>query len=494
MIQEILDEVLDTSLQPDVNPRYTLKDNVGNVINDNVQIELKTSVVTEGTPLNRATFANLQGDLYTQDRYNAPVVTSENGNFINNLSLPLTSYEVGKIIRMKAQKFEGNVQSNVFAKNWIKESTSKYIAGDGSTITSNVMQEDGRNLSQLFNLESGEENMCLFKNFSTLKLELNLAKAIKINKMAIYAFGSAQSMTIKAYTNDSWKTLLTVDGSSLPIAINPEDVIEIESPEYSSRYLIEVTKGTASSTSIYISHWQTIEYETKETSFSNPYININNLGAIPIKGTIYANNYYNLVFDGIQYLTETTTIDVSNSTILATTSGTYELNPDITYDVVAIGGGGGTWLDTDDCAAYGGGSGGYVTGTISGISSIDVIIGAGGENVVGYRNWNWDAEDGGTTIVGDLIAYGGTGAESLGPAGTGGSYSGGQGQDGTSGNSIGSTGSGYVNGSTPTGWNLNGTKGGMYGAGGQTYSKGGYNGGYTVYHGQDGVVAFIPRV
>ena len=292
MIQDFKDEVLASE------PRYQIKDNAGNVINNNVVIEQVSELIQEGTPLNRATLANLQGDLYTQDRYNVPVVTSENGNFINNLSLPLTSYEVGKIIRMKAQKFEGNVQSNAFAKNWIKESTSKYIAGDGSTITGNVMQEDGRNLSQLFNLESGEENMCLFKNFSTLKLELNLAKAIKIKKMAIYAFGSAGSMTIKAYTNDSWKTLLTVDGSSLPIAINPDDVIEIESPEYSSRYLIEVTKGTVSSTSIYISHWQTIEYETKETSFSNPYININNLGVKQINGTIDSGEKYELVYNG----------------------------------------------------------------------------------------------------------------------------------------------------------------------------------------------------
>ena len=307
MLQEIKDEVLAGE------PLYVIEGSDGTVLQDNVKITRKTPVVEEATELNRATFANLQGDLYTQDRYNVPVVTSENGNFINNLSLPLTSYEVGKIIRMKAQKFEGNVQSNAFAKNWIKESTSKYIAGDGSTITGNVMQEDGRNLSQLFNLQSGEANMCLFKNFTSLKLELNLAKVIKIKKMAIYAFGSAGSMTIKAYTNDSWKTLLTVDGSSLPIAINPEDVIQIESPEYSSRYLIEVT-GTRSSTSIYISHWQTIEYETKETSFSNPYININNLGTKLINGTIEEGERYSLVYNGKSF-------DISKDYVVGTYTG-----------------------------------------------------------------------------------------------------------------------------------------------------------------------------
>lgn len=56
---DIKDEVLDTSLQPDNNPRYTIKDNNGRVINDNVQIDLKTPVVTEGTPLNKATIERI---------------------------------------------------------------------------------------------------------------------------------------------------------------------------------------------------------------------------------------------------------------------------------------------------------------------------------------------------------------------------------------------------------------------------------------------------
>ena len=54
MLQDIKDEILDTSLQPDANPRYTIKNNAGVVINDNVQIELKTPVIQEGTPFNKA--------------------------------------------------------------------------------------------------------------------------------------------------------------------------------------------------------------------------------------------------------------------------------------------------------------------------------------------------------------------------------------------------------------------------------------------------------
>ena len=83
MIQDIIDEVLESE------PRYTLRDSVGNVLNDDVDIALKTPVVEEGTPINRALFRNLQGDLYTEDRYNTLTghkfsTTSSVGNYWAN--------------------------------------------------------------------------------------------------------------------------------------------------------------------------------------------------------------------------------------------------------------------------------------------------------------------------------------------------------------------------------------------------------------------------
>ena len=98
MYQEIKDEILDPSLQPDANPRYTIKDNAGVVINDNVQIDMKTPIVQNPTPLNKVTLGNIQGDLYTQDRYNTPVYSGS----AMTLSLPLSSYEKGKIIKITA--------------------------------------------------------------------------------------------------------------------------------------------------------------------------------------------------------------------------------------------------------------------------------------------------------------------------------------------------------------------------------------------------------
>ena len=71
MIQEIKDEILQG------DPRYTIRDNTGNVLNDNVDIALKTPLVEQGTPINRQMIQNIQGDLYTQDRFNIPKVVKE---------------------------------------------------------------------------------------------------------------------------------------------------------------------------------------------------------------------------------------------------------------------------------------------------------------------------------------------------------------------------------------------------------------------------------
>lgn len=62
----ITDEELNTSGQPDADPRYTVRDNSGNVIYDNVKIELKTPVDVAGTPINKATLEGIQTDLLSE--------------------------------------------------------------------------------------------------------------------------------------------------------------------------------------------------------------------------------------------------------------------------------------------------------------------------------------------------------------------------------------------------------------------------------------------
>lgn len=54
---EIKDEVLSGE------PRYTIRDNQGNILQDNVDITLKTPIIQEGTPVNKVLFDNLKVDI-----------------------------------------------------------------------------------------------------------------------------------------------------------------------------------------------------------------------------------------------------------------------------------------------------------------------------------------------------------------------------------------------------------------------------------------------
>lgn len=77
MIQDIKDEILESS------PSYTIRDKNGNVTQDDADIALKTPLIQEGTPINAAMLKNIQGDLYSQDRYNSVKTTAEDTGVID---------------------------------------------------------------------------------------------------------------------------------------------------------------------------------------------------------------------------------------------------------------------------------------------------------------------------------------------------------------------------------------------------------------------------
>lgn len=67
------DEILDISGQPDTNTRYRMRDNDGNILQDNIQLEVKTPVDQVGTELDKAFFQDYKFEAI------APVFHSEGG-------------------------------------------------------------------------------------------------------------------------------------------------------------------------------------------------------------------------------------------------------------------------------------------------------------------------------------------------------------------------------------------------------------------------------
>lgn len=67
----VVDEVLASS------PRYTIKNNGGTTLYDDVQIDLKTQVTTTGTPLNKALFDSIRDDLNSRLLISSKATTTE---------------------------------------------------------------------------------------------------------------------------------------------------------------------------------------------------------------------------------------------------------------------------------------------------------------------------------------------------------------------------------------------------------------------------------
>lgn len=298
MIQEILDEVLDTSLQPDVNPRYVIKDNNGKVINDDVQIEMKTPVVQNPTPLNRATLANLQGDLYTQDRYNKPVI------------------EYGEIDEPAL------IKRDIMPKNWTKVTDTEYQAIDGSILTVSSILSTGYTPDKMFDEDVSSSWVSYNATESWAKIEFHTPKKITKMNIRVYSLGSAFSSAkiLGSNDNETWYELYEISETQTGMKI-----VTLNNPDFYKYYKIEATFPSAGQ--FQINEWEVYEYyETtyyicnlnlpltsyeigkivniegsnyeEITSFKNLYININNLGAKLINGTIEEGKKCTLIYNG----------------------------------------------------------------------------------------------------------------------------------------------------------------------------------------------------
>lgn len=307
MIQDIKDEILSS------DPLYTIRDNSGNVLNDNVDISLKTPITQEGTPINRALFRNLQGDLYTQDKYNK----------IENITYKTWTADVA---------LNGNILPNSTSSNWtqVNEKTHWVYNSTGAILTTSGSYVTGGDLPiDVFGSGSGWQSNTTTSSW----IKLELPKATKITKMKTRITCSNTDYFSIAYiegSNDdsSWTTLYTIT----TIQNSPKE-LTLFNVNYYKYYRIRVVLiGNYRSI---VSDWATSEYygpksftdyygeidiplssyetgkivnieggryqntnETYINKFTNPYLNINNLGAKQINGTINYGEKYTLVYNG----------------------------------------------------------------------------------------------------------------------------------------------------------------------------------------------------
>ena len=334
MIQNIKDRVPVNVLSNDAI-RYGIYDEQGKLIRYEY-IKREDEPAEEGTPINRALFSNLQGDLYTQDRYNKPVV------------------EYGEIDEPIL------VERDIMPKSWTKISETEYHADDGTILTVSSVYGTSDTPDKMF--DDSEETRWTNNSNNTSWAKIEFSHAKKITKMATYLKSASAVMSsakiLGSNDDEIWDDLyeFTKWQESL-------EVVTLQKPDFYKFYKIEVILASNSRFQFY--EWQTYEYYESSgyihnldlplssyevgkivniegssygdiTSFKNPYFNINNLGTKPINGTIEAGEKYKLVYNGESWDVLASKSVTGTVTISATMGETVEVNVGFKPDLVIV--------------------------------------------------------------------------------------------------------------------------------------------------------------
>lgn len=301
MIQDILDEVLDGE------PRYTIKENDGTISKDNVDIVMRTPIMQEGTPINRALFRNIQGDLYTQDRYNK----------LENITYQTWVEDVPT---------SGNIFPNSVLSNWteVNEATHWVHTSTGAILTasSSYTSDDDYPIDAFGGGWQSSPS-------SSSWIQLELPEAKKITKMNIKVTSSSGSerfsraSILGSKDGSTWTTLYTISSYQSVVA-----EVVLNNADYYKFYKVNVS--LTGNYRALVAGWATTEYYGAKTftdyyselklplssyeigkiiniegvsynditSFDSLYLNINNIGSRKINKTIKNGEKYTLVYNG----------------------------------------------------------------------------------------------------------------------------------------------------------------------------------------------------
>lgn len=275
--------------------RYGVYDNTGNLLRYEY-IKREDEPIEEGTPVNKALIDNIQGDLYTQDRYNIP-----------------------RAGWLETDLYETTFTDNIFPSSWEKENDNSFYSADVLLTTSSARSGD-------YGPDAFTTDAWWTSSVTNAWIQIQFPQGIKITKMKLIMSTSSSSQTstkkiLGSKDGQAWVELYSTSGNVETSAT----VRTLSNADYYSYYKVEFTNR--SSCQVFVKEWQVTQYKEKgvygyeldlpltsyekgkivniegvayngTTSFSNLYLNINNLGVKPINGTIKSGEKYTLVYNG----------------------------------------------------------------------------------------------------------------------------------------------------------------------------------------------------
>lgn len=236
-------------------------------------------------------------------------------SYVNNLSLPLTSYEVGKIVNIEGSSYIGTQEftktGNIFpTSGWnVNTNKIKYSTTNGYIIEADSVVDIGTNDFQVYKVCDNNTNTYWSNANNDAEehwVKITCPEPIKITKMkcSIYAPSTSSSWVSLQGSKDgvTWNYIGTPSVSTTMTPAPELSEFEVNKPDFYKYYKIILQKNST----LHIYEWQTSEYvEVVEgveiTSFENPYLNINNLGEKQINGTIKKGQRYTLYYTGTNF-------------------------------------------------------------------------------------------------------------------------------------------------------------------------------------------------
>ena len=296
----------------DIKDRLPTKPNTWEVTHSDSTVEEVTVARADepteaGTPINRALFRNLQGDLYTIDRSVTPTATVDNGTVKLSVDVPLTSYETGKLIRLRMPSVNGTWAGDYipYERLGLEEITT-----NTESATNNRWNAIDGNTSTYWTKGDTQEQYAW--------LQLKFTSAIKIKKMKVRATFSGNTPYGEIQgSNDgtTWSSLYEFTSSITPLA-----EITLNNNNSYLYYRIIMRIGSGLTRNVY--ELQVTEYEGNVFWAYNPQINVNSLGWKTVNGKLNTGEDYLLRYNGTQweicnkYVTGTFTIQgTTQSTI-----------------------------------------------------------------------------------------------------------------------------------------------------------------------------------
>lgn len=291
----IVDEVLEGE------PLYRAVDKDGNIVLDNIRLELITPVKTAGTPLTRALFNSIKSGNDLVQKYNKPTAYKESDDYnylkLNNI---ISEYEKGMRVFINLSQQYG-------------------VPFTSSIIPNFNSDEDKKG----FSITSGKEN--LFDKDTTTKvvhttnagaITLTFGTPIKPTKLKLSYDASGVTPDTGGLGDKITNAVIkgtTVDGQTVTLHtelgtdVNYGNVgqitheVSINNEHYlkSISFDVDKTNSSAGSWDLGLFEFDILEGETAYINSNlQSYLNINNLGDILIDSLIEFDKNYLLEYDG----------------------------------------------------------------------------------------------------------------------------------------------------------------------------------------------------